>query len=98
MARRLREAVRGPTWILSPALVTILFFAVQLLISLTGARSSTGVAGLAPQTPQAVRGERIVQPIQPADPVRRVVPATEAELFELLERHRSVRFTGQAQP
>lgn len=79
-------------WFVSPAWATVIFFAVQILLSVWGAQPSTGVAGLAPRAPQAHRGERVIHVIEPADPVERTVPADDAEVLRLLEGHRTVRF------
>jgi hypothetical protein len=92
MPRLVTDAGRRRIWFISPALATVIFFTAQILISLIGGPSGTGVAGLAPQTPQAPRGDRVVQTIEPVDPVERTVPRGTDELLELLDQHRAIRF------
>ena len=92
MPRLVTDAGRRRIWFISPALATVIFFTVQILLSLVSGPSGTGVAGLAPQTPQAPRGDRVVQSIEPVDPVERAVPRGPDELLELLGQHRTIRF------
>lgn len=92
MPRFATDVRRRRIWFISPALATVIFFALQILLSLLGTSSGTGVAGLAPQTPQAPRGERVVRSIEPVDPIERAVPADSDALLHLLSRHRTVRF------
>lgn len=98
MPRLATDAGGRRIWFISPALATILFFVVQVGLSLLGAPQHSGMAGLAPRTPQAERGERVVQAIEPADPVLRAVPRDDDELQDLFRRHRTVQFRAAPAP
>jgi hypothetical protein len=92
MVRLPTEAPPRRAWFLSPALATVIFFAVQVALSFLGSQPNPGMAGLAPRTPQAQRGERVQHRIEPADPVERDVPSESGALLRLLESNARVRF------
>lgn len=95
-----RRVRRG--WLVSPAVATALFFAAQLFLAISGDqtidRGSRRFSAAAANAPAAIPVEtRVVTQIRNAEgPARRIaaVPASERELFDILERHGTVVFSA----
>ncbi len=83
-------------WILSPALVTAVFFALKLALGASGSLVSSTVSGAGAQTPVAVPVKVWVvselRRVDDAPRAKRVVPSSEADLLRLLEQEGTVTF------
>jgi hypothetical protein len=85
-------------FVLTPAVATIAFFAIQLLLSLGDGRKSE-IGGAAADAPAAIPVKvRVVAQIRSQDDAPRkksAVPTTEAALLDLLRREGSVIFSSE---
>lgn len=83
-------------WILSPALVTAVFFALKLVLGVTAPLVTSDVAGAGAQTPAAVQVKVwVVSDLRRIDDpprAKRPVPSSEADLLRLLEQEGTVTF------
>jgi hypothetical protein len=91
-----KRPFRERAWFFSPAIATALFFAIQLVVSLTTPRISVNVEAAAPETPNPTNLKiRVLEQIRPLHQNLRAstqVPTTEAELLELFHDGGAVVF------